>query len=175
MTEITFRTAKLESGKLIIDIPPDQRGTAMNFIRKMKDCVYQMEIKVFRKKRSNNANKYFWELAGRIAADRRITPTEVYREYIPDVGDNFTICTIPEKDYDRFCKAWCKEGLGWITQMIGPSNVTGKVDVMCYYGSSYYDTAQMSRLIELAVQDCQLLGIETRPEEEIRSLLEAWA
>lgn len=175
MTEITFRAAKLESGKLIIDIPPDQRGAAMNFIRKMKDCVYQMEIKVFKKKRSNNANKYFWELAGRIAADRRITPTEVYREYIPDVGDNFTISTILEKDYDRFCKAWCKEGLGWITQLVGPSDVPGKIDVMCYYGSSYYDTAQMSRLIQLAVQDCQLLGIETRPEEEVRSLLEAWA
>jgi hypothetical protein len=45
---------------------------------------------------------------------------------------------------------------------------------MCYYGSSYYDTAQMSRLIELAVQDCKELGIETRSEEEIASLLGEW-
>lgn len=174
MTDVTFHTAKLETGQLIIDIPPEQWGAVMNFVRNMKNCIYQLEIKVFKKKRSNNANKYFWELAGRIAANRRITPTEVYREYIPDVGDNFTISTIPQEDYERFCKAWCKEGLGWITQLIGPSNVSGKIDVMCYYGSSYYDTAQMSRLIELAVQDCHDLGIETRPEEEVRSLLEAW-
>ena len=174
MTEITFRNAKLVAGQLIIDIPYEHRGAVMNFIRNMKNCAYQLEIKVFKKKRSNNANRYFWELAGRIAANRRITPAEVYREYIPDVGDNFTTSTIPEKDYDRFCKAWCKEGLGWITQLIGPSNHPGKIDVMCYYGSSYYDTAQMSRLIELAVQDCKELGIVTKPEEEIASLLGAW-
>ena len=86
------------------------------------------------------------------------------------MGDNFTTSTIPQQDYERFCKAWCKEGIGWITQLIGPSNEPGKIDVMCYYGSSYYDTTQMSRLIELAVQDCKELGIETRSEEEIASL-----
>ena len=174
MTGFTFRNARMDAGQLIIDIPYDQRGAVMNFIRNMKNCVYQLEIKIFKKKRSSNANKYFWELAGRIAANRRITPTEVYREYIPDVGDNFTISTIPENDYEKFCKAWCKEGLGWITQLIGPSNQPDKIDVMCYYGSSYYDTAQMSRLIDLVVQDCKALGIETKTEEEINSLLGAW-
>lgn len=172
--EITFKTAKLVGGQLIIDIPCEQRGAVMNFIRSMKDRVYQLTVKLFKKKRSSNANRYFWELAGRIAADRRITPEDVYREYIPDVGDNFTTSTIPAEDYERFCKAWCKEGLGWITKPIGPSDKPGKIDVMCYYGSSFYDTAQMARLIDMAVQDCKALGIETRPEEEVASLLEAW-
>ena len=39
MTEITFQNAKMEAGKLIIDIPYEHRGAVMNFIRNIKNCV----------------------------------------------------------------------------------------------------------------------------------------
>lgn len=174
MTEITFYSAKMETGQLIIDIPKDQRGIVMNFIRNMKNRTYVLGIKVFQKKRSNNANRYYWELVGKIAADRHISPIEVYREHIPDVGDNFTTSTVFEKDIDRFLKAWSREGLGWIAEIMGPSNEPGKVDILCYYGSSFFSVSQMSRIIELAVQDCHNLGIETKTKEEIDSLFGAW-
>lgn len=58
---------------------------------------------------------------------------------------------------------------------MGASKLPGYRNLRAYYGSSTYDTRQMAMLIENLVQDCQALGIETRPEEEIRSLLEAWA
>ena len=32
----------------------------------------------------------------------------------------------------------------------------------------------MSQLIEIIVQDCQALGIETKTDEELASLMEAW-
>lgn len=32
----------------------------------------------------------------------------------------------------------------------------------------------MSKLIDLVVQECQQLGIETKSEEEIKSLVESW-
>ena len=44
----------------------------------------------------------------------------------------------------------------------------------CYYGSSSYDTQQMSRLIELAVADAKELGIETLTPNEIAELLAFW-
>lgn len=43
--------------------------------------------------------------------------------------------------------------------------------MVLFYGSSVYDTAQMSALIESLVQEARQLGIETRPQEEIDSLL----
>ena len=43
-----------------------------------------------------------------------------------------------------------------------------------YYGSSSFDKKQMSRLIDGVVQDCQAVGIETKTEAEIKSLLESW-
>ena len=46
---------------------------------------------------------------------------------------------------------------------------------MLYYGSSTYDSAQMSRLIDLVVQECQAQGIETKTPEELALLKEDWA
>ena len=43
-----------------------------------------------------------------------------------------------------------------------------------YYGSSSFNTKQMSRLIDGVVQDCKACGIETKPQQEIDSLLKEW-
>jgi hypothetical protein len=37
-----------------------------------------------------------------------------------------------------------------------------------------YNTAEMSKLIELIVQECKQLDIETKSDAEINSLLESW-
>ena len=47
-------------------------------------------------------------------------------------------------------------------------------NVILYYGSSTYDTAQMARLIDLIVQDCKAQHIETADPEDIKSLLQMW-
>ena len=46
---------------------------------------------------------------------------------------------------------------------------------MFYRGSSVYDNAQMSRLIENIVQDCKAVGIETLTPSELERLKEGWA
>lgn len=43
-----------------------------------------------------------------------------------------------------------------------------------YHGSSTYDTAQMSRLIDNIVQDCKALGIETMTPDKLSILKEEW-
>jgi hypothetical protein len=43
-----------------------------------------------------------------------------------------------------------------------------------YYGSSSYNTKQMSRLINNIVQECQILGIETKTPDEIANMLNLW-
>lgn len=42
------------------------------------------------------------------------------------------------------------------------------------HGSSTYDTAQMSRLIDLIVQDCREQGIETLPPDKLAGMMEEW-
>ena len=41
---ITFRTAKMETGQLIIDIPHDQRGSVMHWLKNRKDRDYDLTI-----------------------------------------------------------------------------------------------------------------------------------
>ncbi|MEF9865506.1 MAG: hypothetical protein RR814_03615, partial [Oscillospiraceae bacterium] len=55
------------------------------------------------------------------------------------------------------------------------SKLEGCTNVILYYGSSVYDTAQMARLIDNIVQDCKAVGIETKTPEELQILKERWA
>ena len=41
-------------------------------------------------------------------------------------------------------------------------------------GSSDYDTAQMSRLIEIIIQECKAQGIETMTPRELDALVSRW-
>lgn len=46
--------------------------------------------------------------------------------------------------------------------------------MILYYGSSTYDMAQMSRLINLIVEDCKAQGIETMTPYELDALIGRW-
>lgn len=134
---------------------------------------YTLEIKEKKRKRSLDANAYFWVLCGKLAEATGIGKTDIYRSYIKEIGGNSDIVCVMEKAVDDFRRAWERNGTGWLTETI-PSKLEGCVNVICYYGSSTYDTKQMSRLIELVVQDCKEAGIETLTPSEIAAMTAAW-
>jgi hypothetical protein len=74
---------------------------------------------------------------------------------------------------DDLCEAWESKGIGWQTDRL-QSKLEGCTNVVLYYGSSVYDSKQMSRLIELIVQDCKANGIETLTPHELEMLCEKW-
>ena len=74
---------------------------------------------------------------------------------------------------EKFRQAWSKNGLGWVTETT-KSKLEGYTNVIAYYGSSTYNTKEMTRLINLIVDECKQLGIETKPKAEIDSLLRSW-
>lgn len=164
----------MEAGQLIIDIPHDQRGSVMHWLKNRKDRDYDLTIKEHREKRSLDANAYAWVLMGKLAAAMHIKPVEVYRQQIVGVGDNFTPMCVREKDVNRFVSSWERNGLGWIVQDLGVSQVPGCRNLAAYHGSSTYDTQQMSQLIDNIVQDCKALGIETLTPDKLALLKEEW-
>lgn len=120
-------------------------------------------------------NAYCWVLIGKLAAKLALTPEEVYRQYIPDVADNYTIVPIKEEHIEHWDRIWCKGHIGRMTKDMGPCrNISGYHNIMSFFGSSDYDTAQMHRLIELVVSDCKSQGIETLPPEELERLEREW-
>ena len=135
--------------------------------------VYDVEIKEHREKRSLDSNAYAWLLIDRLAEKLRIPKTEIYRRYIREIGgNNETVCVTAEAA-DKLRSGWEHNGLGWLTDTM-PSKLPGCTNVVLYYGSSTYDTAQMSRLIDLIVQDCREQGIETLPPGKLAGIMEEW-
>lgn len=150
------------------------RADAERSIREMGDGkAHEITIKAHRKRRSLDANAYFWVLADRLAEKLNLPKTEIYRGYIHEVGGNSETVCVVEAAADKLCQGWSHNGLGWVAEKV-PSKLPGCVNVVLYYGSSTYDTAQMSRLIHLAVEDCKALGIETMTPAELARLLEGW-
>lgn len=140
----------------------------------LKETDVNVEIKKWRNPRSRDANAYAWVLIDKLAAHQSLSKTEVYRKAILETGGvSEFIEHLPPEAAEHLCAGWQRDGLGWITE-ITPSVEDGFVNARFYYGSSSYDTLQMSRLIDNLVQDCLALGIETKTEDEIESLLEAW-
>ena len=149
---------------------------ARKFVSEMKPKKYVAEIKEHRKKRSLDANAYAWTLIGKLAAKLStdgvvITPDQVYREAIRDVGDNYEVIPIRDDALERWRQIWTAKGLGWVCEVIGKSKIDGYTNTRCFYGSSVYDAAQMSRLIAIIVDECKAAGVETMTPEELESLL----
>lgn len=140
---------------------------------RLREKPVDVTIKPHRNKRSLDANAYAWVLIDKIAEAMRITKEEVYRNAILHIGGvSKTVCTLAEAA-DKLCEIWAGNGLGWQFAQF-PSKIPGCVNITLYYGSSSYDTKQMSSLIEQLISDCHALGIETKSKEELESLLSQW-
>ena len=172
--ELTFTEAKLESGWLMVKPVREDMGKAMSIVRKMKQKLYDLTIKEHRKKRSLDANAYAWVLIGKLAEAMRLSPTEVYIEAIQNIAGNYEVIPIREEAVDKFTEVWKKNGLGWPCVDMGPSKIQGYRNLRAYYGSSTYDTRQMSMLIDALIQDCKALDIETLSEEKLSAMMEGW-
>lgn len=134
---------------------------------------YRVTVKEHRKRRSLDANAYAWVLLDKLAVKIGKGKEELYREFIKDVGGNSDTVCVLERAAERLCTHWSTHGLGWITDTV-PSKIPGCVNVVLYCGSSVYDTAQMARLIDLIVQECQTQGVETKDPEELERLVKEW-
>ena len=135
---------------------------------------YDVEIRLHRERRSLDANAYCWVLLNKIAGETGNDVAQLYRGYIKGIGGNAEIVCVRDKAVETFRAAWEKNGLGWQTETM-PSKIPGCTNVVCYYGSSSYDTRQMSVLIDRVVQDAKSLGIETKTPQELEAMMAAWA
>lgn len=163
-----------KTGKPVLMLEINERGDFEQIVDDLKDKdKLSIEIKQYKERRSLDANAYFFVLADKLAEKLNTTKEEVYRNAIKDIGGvSETVC-VKNAAVERLCEGWRSMGLGWQTDTF-PSKIEGCTNVILYYGSSTYDTAQMSRLIEHIVQDCKAVGIETRTPGEIANLLSMW-
>ena len=161
-------------GKPLVMFELDDREAALQMVDELKSQE-KLTLKIGKatKKRSMDANAYCWVMLDKLATKLHIPKTEIYRSAIKEIGGNCDTVCVQDKAVKQLCEAWSKNGIGWQTDTF-PSKIEGCTNVILYYGSSTYDTAHMSRLINLILEECRQVGIEVKSEEEINSLLNSW-
>lgn len=132
-----------------------------------------ISLEIHSEKRSLDANAYAWVLIDQIAKKTGVPKVEIYRETIRNIGGVSKIGCYQNEDVEGIIEMWGKGKTGWIADTF-ESKIPGCTNVILYYGSSVYDTAQMSRLIDLLVEDAKELGIPTQNNNRIKSLIKEW-
>lgn len=129
-----------------------------------------VSIKKHREKRSLDSNSYSWILMQKIAEKLHTTKEEVYLQMLQRYSRSFTHIIVKEKAIPKLKEQYRTViDLGEIT--VG--NMTGH-QLQVYFGSSTFDTKEMSIFIDGIVSECKELGIETLPPAEIERMEKAW-
>lgn len=133
-------------------------------IKKLKITAVQ-----FREKRSNDANAYMWSLLQKLADVLQTSKDELYLDILSEYGV-FTHIIVKPHVVDRVKSEWRT------VRELGEVTVGGQtgIQLQCYFGSSTYNTKEMSVLIDGLVSECKKLGIETLPPDELNRMKKEW-
>jgi len=128
-----------------------------------------VEIKQYRHKRSLDSNSYMWLLLNEMASILKTTKDELYIQMLDRYGV-FTHIIVKENVVDRVKAEWK------IVRDLGKAYVNGRIGIQlqCYFGSSTYDSKEMSTLINGVVDEAKALGINTMTPREIELMSSAW-
>lgn len=156
-----------ESGKLIISFEVDQLPSDLG---DLQGCgTLDVTAKRHRNRRSLNANALLWKCLSEIASALRADKWDIYLQMLRAYGESTYVCVKPQA-VEMLKRQWreCEE--------IGALNINGKpaVQMLCYYGSSTYDTKQFSVLLDGVIYEMKQMGLETPTSEQMRHSLEEW-
>lgn len=141
----------------------------INELDKLKDKELAVEASKFYEKRSGKANRMMWACCTEIGQAERPPRDkwDVYMDYIRRQGQCTLMQIIPE--------AFPKLRLTWREcEIVGRPIVNGHemLDVLCYFGSSTYNSREFSILLEEIIQDMKAADLPTPTSEAMRRAIE---
>lgn len=172
---IQFDKTKLfqQPDGMYLGIHVKSRLQAEKAAEKFDSKLCDAELKTHRERRSLEANAYLWKLLQEIAGVvGNITKEEVYLNAIYDAG-KFDFVLLKVEAVETFIHSWNARGLGWIAEKTDVK-VDDYQQIICYYGSSVYNTKDMSTLLDFVVNEAKELDIDTRTPDEIAKMEALW-
>ena len=154
---------------LSFDVCPESTGAVKKVYDSLKNTKLSCEIKKWRNKRSLDANAYFWLLTGKIAEVLKTDKDSVYLDLLDQYGVFRHYIGRPEA-VEMMKKQYR------LVKELGEVTVNGQTGIQfqCFFGSSSYDTGEMSRLVDGAIQVAESLGIPTLPDADVKKMKEEW-
>lgn len=176
---MVFKASKIrhqynESHQLEIILTTDNTKDTMAELTATKALVEKgkelaVEVKQYRVKRSLDANAYMWVLLSKMADVLRTTKDELYLHMLDRYGV-FTHIVVKPNVVDKVKHEWRT------VRELGEVMINGKpgIQLQCFFGSSTYDTKEMSALLEGVVSEAKEIGIETMTPNELLELKSRW-
>lgn len=132
---------------------------AERYLQKDLDITF----KEHKEKRSLDANACLWRCLGQIAEALRTDKWQVYLEMLKRYGQ-YTYILVKPGAVESVRRQWRE------SEVIGEINVNGtkSVQMLCYYGSSMYDSREFAVLLDGVVSEMRDMGLETPLPADIR-------
>lgn len=124
-----------------------------------------VDVKELEKAKTPSQNRYFWELATKIALATRTTKESVYQQLLRDYGQ-----PIAELKTDKI-----NDMSGFDIHYILTKQGRKFNHYLVVKGISLMTTKEMTDFIEVTISEAQELGIETSPPFEWERLKSLWA
>lgn len=166
--KISSISKSIETGSILLTI--EISGVAIQEVLKLRD-IPRLAVKLskYRAKRSRDANAYAWTLMDQIADATGTDRWSVYLRMLQDHGV-FTHIIVKPSVVEKVKQEWRS------VLELGPVTVNGEtgIQLQCFFGSSTYNTKEMSRFIDGIVMEAQRLDIDTRTPDEISRMKQEW-
>ena len=145
-------------------------ASAISEINSIKDCEsLNIEAVKYSRKRSLDANGLLWALLGQIATALRTDKWDIYLQMLKRYGKYTYICVKPNA-VDAVKNQWreCEE--------IGEVDINGRkaVQLLCYFGSSTYNTREFSVLLDGVISEMKEMGLATPLSKDMERALAQW-
>lgn len=144
---------------------------SLHGIEDLQDKNLSIKLTKYREKRSLDANALLWHCLGKIA--KTFTPPrdkwEIYLESLKKYG-KYSYILMDERAVESFKRLWRE------TEVVGDVDVNGRkaVQLLCYYGSSTYNTKEFSVLLDGVIEDMKDLGLQPPIPRDVQTALEEW-
>ena len=143
-------------------------GKPSQDLQDLRGCEKPLEVsfKKYRKKRSLDSNAYLWVMLGEIANTLRADKWQIYLNMLKRYG-KYTHIAVKPNVVEAMKSQWRE------IEEVGEVEVNGQkaVQLLCYFGSSGYDSKEFSILIDGVVSECKELGISTITPKELEQIM----
>lgn len=168
-----------KSGKFRLTFEMEQDVSGQ--LDSIKDKVLRITAKQWKEKRSLDANAYYWVLLSKMAEAVKISKPRAHNLMLRRYGQPLIIdgakayIRIPDTEKAEEIALEASEyHIRPTSEVVTGNNGVNYRTYVMLLGSSQYDTAEMSHLIDGLTSECREAGIETATPDELRHMLELY-
>lgn len=137
--------------------------------RLRKADALDIKATIHRDKRSKDANALLWACIGELTD---VTGRDKWTEYLALLKEygKYTYIVVKENAVEAMKKQWRE------VEIVGEYDMHGEkaIQLLCYFGSSTYDTKEFSKLLNGVKYEMEQAGLQPPPSGEMKRALEQW-